>query len=41
MDQYEVVCQDCDWRETMPSRETAEHAKRVHEFQYDHHVFLE
>ena len=41
MDEYVAICQDCDWERSMPERDMAEHAKRVHEDEYDHTVFLD
>ena len=41
MEEYVAVCQDCDWEQPMPEKEMAEHAKRVHENEYDHTVVLE
>lgn len=41
MDEYVAICQDCDWEQSMPGRDMAEHAKRVHESEYDHNVILD
>ncbi len=41
MEALVAVCQDCEWEQPMPSRDTAEHAKRVHENEYHHTVILE
>lgn len=41
MDGYAAICQECDWDKVMPTRETAEHAKRVHEDEFGHSVALE
>ncbi|CCQ33393.1 hypothetical protein HLRTI_000187 [Halorhabdus tiamatea SARL4B] len=41
MAEYVAVCQDCEWERPMPKRDMAEHAKRVHEDEHDHLVFLE
>jgi hypothetical protein len=30
-DPHLVECRDCEWSQPMPNRETADHAKRVHE----------
>jgi hypothetical protein len=41
MAEYVADCLDCEWEQAMPTRETAEHAKRVHEDQYGHNVSIE
>ena len=41
MDGWLALCQDCEWEQPMPTRETVEHAKRVHEDRYGHQVFIE
>ena len=41
MEGYVADCQDCDWESVMPNRDTAEHAKRVHEGETGHSVVLE
>ena len=38
---YEAICRNCDWAQSLPRREMAEHAKRVHEEWYDHDVVLD
>jgi len=38
---YQVVCTDCTWDAVFPTRDTAEHAKRIHERRYDHDVSLD
>jgi hypothetical protein len=41
MSEYVAVCQDCGWEQSMPNRQMAEHAKRVHEDEHGHRVTLE
>jgi len=41
MEEFAAVCTSCDWQQSYPRREMAEHAKRVHENEYDHTVVLE
>lgn len=41
MDEHLAVCQECDWEKPMPTADTAEHAKRVHEDATGHSVVLE
>ena len=36
-----VVCTDCEWDAVYPTRETAEHAKRVHEDATAHEVAID
>ena len=38
---YEAICRNCDWKQSLPERDMAEHAKRVHEEWYDHNVILD
>lgn len=33
---FEVVCTDCSWDAVYPTRETAGHARRVHEAETGH-----
>lgn len=40
MTEYIAICRDCEWDQSMPKREMAEHAKRIHEDQYDHTVIV-
>jgi len=40
-DPWVARCEDCDYEEEMPSRDHAEHAKRVHEDQTGHTAVLD
>jgi hypothetical protein len=39
-DPWTARCEDCDFERQMPSRDHAAHAKRVHEDETGHTVFL-
>lgn len=41
MEEYVAVCHDCEWKQPMPQRDMAAHAKRVHEDQYGHRVTID
>ena len=41
MEEFVAVCRNCEWEQPMPNRDTAEHAKHVHENGTGHTVVLE